>query len=138
VNGGYTDKTGAFAIPAGSFSEGTPFIEAEAAFVVLKTETGEDATVLIDRNGNRLTAPGQYRYYGDSRQDGLIRAVFSEKEGLVGALNEKGEESIPPDFKFLTEATDGYAMFVTDGGAGGCNIGILKVPEPAYGRSRDR
>jgi hypothetical protein len=134
INGGYINKTGEFSIPAGSFSEGAPFIEKEAAFVVSKTETGEDTMTLIDRNGNKLTVPGQYLYYGDGRQDGMIRMTPAEKEGFVGALNPKGEELIPPDFKVLTEATDGHAMVVTEDETGRCGIGILKVPKRAYER----
>jgi hypothetical protein len=128
VNGGYIDKTGEFVIPEGSFSEGMPFIEKEAAFVVSKTETGDDAMILIDRVGNKLTVPGQYLYCGDSRQDGMIRVARPENETFIGALNPRGEEIIPPDFKVLTEATAGYAMIVTDGEAGKCNVGILKIP----------
>jgi hypothetical protein len=128
MNGGYIDKTGEFVIPAGSFSEGMPFIEKEAAFAVSKTETGEDAVTLIDRAGNKLTVPGQYLYYGDSRQDGMIRVARPENETFIGALNPRGEEIIPPDFKVITEATAGYAMVVTDDEAGKCGVGILKVP----------
>jgi cellobiose phosphorylase len=103
-------KTGEFVIPAGSFSKGIPFVEKEAAFVVSKTETGEDAMTLIDRAGNKLTEPGQYLYYGDSWQDGMIRVAHPENEVFIGALNPRGEEIIPLDFKVLTEVADGYTI----------------------------
>ncbi len=105
---GYVDKTGAMVIE--------PIYDATSPFEngVAQVRSG-DETMLIDKNGKRLTDRAFSRI--DAFKNGL--ATFRDSGGLYGVIDAKGRTIIEPKFAVMSDFIGGLAgVEFGDGGYG--------------------